>query len=80
MTEFELWIKACEEFGTRIIMLEGAGDGTALYMAYNIGEPHLGNRWNTYRKDITYQVFINGKREFVTLDYRLALTFWEKKT
>ena len=78
MTEFDLWIKACKEFDTRIILLEGVGGGTALYETYNVIEPCPETQWNYQRENPTYQVWINGKREFVTQDYRLALTFWEK--
>lgn len=74
--EFNLWIKSCEEFNLQIYPLEGEGKN-ALYMTYKNGEPHPGTRWNTYRKDLIYQVFINGVRKFVSTDYRLAYSFWE---
>lgn len=76
MTEFDLWVKSCEEFNLQIYPLEGEGEN-ALYQTWEIGEPHIGTKWNYYRKGLTYQVFIDGKRCFVSTNYRLAYSFWE---
>lgn len=78
MTQFELWIKACEEFDTRIILLEGVSGETAFYETYNVIEPRPETRWNCSRTNSAYQVWINGKRELVTQNYFSALAFWEK--
>ncbi len=77
MTEFELWIKACEEFGTKIWCHDGSGD-TAIYMTWQEGEPCPETNWVSFRKDIMCNVWIRGKRQLVCPDFRLAWEFWTR--
>lgn len=73
MTEFELWIKACEEFGTYIYLLDGSGD-TAFYKTYNAPETN----WEGRIKDVMFHVWISGKRPLVSTDFRHAWAFWKR--
>ena len=77
MTEFELWIKACEEFGTSIYCLEGSDD-TALYKTWNETEPSLETGWLAGRRNTMFHVWIKGKRRLVCPDYQRAYAAWRR--
>lgn len=77
MTEFELWIKACEEFGTYIQPLGGWGD-TALYKTYKRGKPCPETNWEGQIEDVMYHVWIRGKRPFVSTAFSHAWAFWTR--
>ena len=75
MTEFELWIKACEEFGTKIWCHDGSSD-TAIYTTWQEVEPCPETSGVSFRKDIMQHVWIMGKRQLVCPDFRQAWAFW----
>lgn len=78
MTEFELWIKACEEYGTCICTLGGYGD-TAIYKTYKHGKPCPETNWDVPIKDVMYHVWIRGKRPFVSTAFSHAWAFWTRE-
>lgn len=71
MTQFDLWIKACVEFNTVVYLLDGNHDH-ALYSTWNKFE-------DGSRTTPVIQVWIHGKRELVTTNFREANMYWERR-
>lgn len=71
MTQFDLWIKACVEFDTVVYLLDGNHDH-ALYTTWT-------NHQDGSRTTPVAQVWIHGKRELVTTNFREANMYWERR-
>lgn len=72
MTNFQMWVNACEEFKTIIYCLEGEGD-TALYKTT---KEHIINNARFYDTPV-FHVWIHGKKVLTTMDYIEAVRKWE---
>ena len=70
MSAFELWLKACQEFNTKIYPLEGEGDH-ALYKSWRDYE----YKWNYYHLQVTFHVWYGHLHECY-LDYQTAIKRW----
>ena len=74
MTNFELWIKGCEENKTLIFLLEGKGEN-ALYKL--IKEIIVNN--NVFYETSVFTVFIGGKQVYTSTSYLSAYHVWETR-
>lgn len=72
-TQFELWVKACEEFHTEIKQLEGEKD-TGLYSTLT---PYELNG-HTYYKAPVYHVWVEGKELIASTYMYEATAIWNK--
>lgn len=74
MTDFDFWVKACEENRTKIWCLAGfRGDG--LYSTWNEYEC----RNDYFRKTQIYHVWIGGRRIYCGMSYTAAYEAWRKE-
>lgn len=71
MTQFELWLKGCEENGTRLYCLEGKGE-TGLYKTQSW---HLVKN-NYFGDSPVYHVWVDGDRKCSILSYSTAMRIW----
>lgn len=67
-TQFDLWLKACDELGTKIYPLYRFDDNTALFKTWNVYE----YKHNFYNTDPIYTIWIKGKRIMSTRDMYAA--------
>lgn len=72
MSQFDLWLKSCEENGTRLYCLDGSGD-TGLY---KLQTRHMVGNYE-YGDSPVYMTWIHGKRLAATINYQAAYTVWE---
>lgn len=72
MTQFELWIKGCEDNKTILYCLEGSGD-TAFYKTQN----EYWNRNNRFYTKPVYHVWKKGKRICCNTNFLEAYHKWK---
>lgn len=75
--EFDLWLRACEEFNTLPYLLEGEGR-TGLYVTRRTYEPTVKSRWNYTYSNFTWHVWIRGKHK-VTTNRDAAYALWRHR-
>ena len=73
MTGFELWIKACEEYGTKIFCLDEHGE-TGLYKTWN--EYEFNHYF--YRTPPVFHVWNGDKRIYCGLSYQEAERMYQR--
>lgn len=77
MTNFELWVKACEEFDDQIYKLtKNQEDGHGVYQT--IKEYFPPKSYNTMRC-VTYHLWWHGKHEMVGSDYYSIINLFEQR-
>ena len=64
MSDFDLWLKACEEFNTKVYELE-----PGLYKTWNEYE----SKHNFYRTAPVYHVWVDGRRVYCGMSYQAAV-------
>lgn len=71
MTNFELWVKGCEENGTLIYLLEGKGENAL----YKLTKEKLVNN-NYFYETPVFAVFIGGRQIYTSTSYLSAYQVW----
>ena len=73
-SNYELWLKACEEFHTELYPLENKNE-IILYQSKTV---YMVNHFNYYR--VAYRIWDipNDKDVYAGLDYRQAYLHWQQ--
>lgn len=75
MSNFELWVKGCEENNTLIYLLEGSGENGLYKLTKEIWINH-----NIFYDNPIFIGWVNGEQVVVSNDYVSAYQIWRKRT